>query len=76
LSTFWVYILPEQGGMTSDDGLSINAKLMKFADAFKPDHKSWDYETWDSFIKSLEQYNTTAGPKALVEYINTTIGAQ
>jgi hypothetical protein len=76
LSTFWVYILPEQGGMTSDDGLSINAKLMKFADSHTPgvSHKDWNFEKWNEFISGIEAYNTTYGPKALVDHINASIG--
>jgi hypothetical protein len=78
LSPFWVSILPEQGGMTSDDGLSINAKLMKFADTCIPgfpNHKEWNPEQWDAFIKAIEVYNTQHGPKALVDHINLKIGA-
>lgn len=78
LSTFWVYILPEQGGMTSDDGLSINAKLIKYANLFyqnAPNSKEWTFEQWDVFIKTIEKHNAEFGPKALVDHINGVISA-
>lgn len=75
LAPYWCEILPKQGGMSSDEGLGVYAKVVAFANKFVPGvhYSDFTQQHWDEFIAFLEQYNAENGPVQLTKYIESKI---
>lgn len=72
-------ILPRQGGMLPSEGIGGSPnKLRAFALKFTgmTDVDAFSQTQWEALFDFLDSYNKAQGPKALVVYINETIGAK